>query len=206
MSELTSMVDLLRWRAAEQPDDRAYVFLSEKGTEEAELTFAELYRRAGLVAAHLARRLRKGDRALLMFPAGLDFIVAFFGCLLAGVIAVPIMPPRRTSTRDSSETIIADCGARVVLTSSELVENRPDIIARLRPINVEWIAVDTLSQGSNDDVMDWLTLTRKDVAFLQYTSGSTSAPKGVIVTHGNLLENLEMIRISLGNTRRSTYV
>src|ERR1700745_2923805 len=114
MSELSSMVDLLRRRAAEQPDDRAYVSLSEKGSEEAQMKFSESHRRAAVVAMHLARRLRKGDRALLMFPPGLDFIVAFFGCLAAGVIAVPIMPPRRTSTRDSSESIVADCGARVV--------------------------------------------------------------------------------------------
>jgi len=200
------MVDLLRRRAAEQPDDRAYIFLSEKGTEEAQLTFAELHRRAAIVALHLARRLRKGDRALLMFPAGLDFIVAFFGCLLAGVIAVPIMPPRRTSMRDSSESIIADCGARVLLTSSGLVANRADILARLRHLDLEWIAIDTLPQGLNEGAVDGLTLAREDVAFLQYTSGSTSAPKGVIVTHGNLLENLEMIRVAFGNTRRSTYV
>jgi len=199
------MVDLLRRRAAEQPDDRAYVSLSEKGSEEAQLTFAELHRRAAVVAMHLARRLRKGDRALLMFPPGLDFIVAFFGCLAAGVIAVPIMPPRRTSTRDSSESIVADCGARVVLTSSGLLENRADIPARLRHLDLEWIAVDTLSPGSNDDPATSLLPTRADVAFLQYTSGSTSAPKGVIVTHGNLLENLEMIRAALGNTRASTY-
>jgi acyl-CoA synthetase (AMP-forming)/AMP-acid ligase II len=200
------MVDLLRRRAAEQPDDRAYIFLSEKGTEEAQLTFAELHRRAAIVALHLARRLRKGDRALLMFPAGLDFIVAFFGCLVAGVIAVPIMPPRRTSTRDSSESIIADCGAHVLLTTSSLVENRLDIVARLRHIDLEWIAVDTLAPGPSEDAGGPLPLTREDLAFLQYTSGSTSAPKGVIVTHGNLLENLEMIRIAFGNTRRSTYV
>ena len=87
MSELSSMVDLLARRAAEQPNDRAYVFLSEKESEEAELTFAALHRRAVAVAAHLARRLAKGDRALLMLPPGLDFIVAFFGCLIAGVIS-----------------------------------------------------------------------------------------------------------------------
>jgi acyl-CoA synthetase (AMP-forming)/AMP-acid ligase II len=205
MSELSSMVDLLRRRAAEQPDDRAYVFLSEKGSEEAELTFAELYQRAVIVAAHLARYLRKGDRALLMFPPGLDFIVAFFGCLVAGVIAVPIMPPRRTSTRDSSENIIADCGALVVMTTTALIENRADIVARFRHTDLEWIAIDTLRESANGE-MGLPALKREDVAFLQYTSGSTSAPKGVIVTHGNLLENLEMIRIAFGNTRRSTYV
>jgi acyl-CoA synthetase (AMP-forming)/AMP-acid ligase II len=206
MSELSSMVDLLRRRALEQPEDRAYVFLSEKGTEEAELTFAELHRRAAFVAMHLARRLRKGDRALLMFPPGLDFIVAFFGCLVAGIIAVPIMPPRRTSTRDSSESIIADCGARVLLTNSGLMENRIDIVARLRPIDLEWIAIDALPQNADHGVAEIGPLTRQDIAFLQYTSGSTSAPKGVIVTHGNLLENLEMIRVALGNTRASTCV
>jgi acyl-CoA synthetase (AMP-forming)/AMP-acid ligase II len=206
MSELFSMVDLLRRRAAEQPNDRAYAFLSEKESEEAALTFAALHRGAVCVAAHLATRLRKGDRALLMFPSGLDFITAFFGCLVAGVIAVPIMPPRRTSVSDSSESIIADCGARVLLTTSGLIENRADIRARLRRIDLEWIAVDTLSSDPNSDATKWSVPTRVDVAFLQYTSGSTSAPKGVTVTHGNLLENLEMIRLALGNTPRSTYV
>jgi len=205
ISQPSSMVDLVRQRAAEQPHDRAYVFLSEKGSEETELTFVELNRRAGTVAAHLARRLRKGDRALLMFPPGLDFIVAFLGCLMAGIIAVPLMPPRRTSTRDSSESIVADCAARIVLTTSGLLENRADILARLRQAGLEWIPVDNLPECGSREAPS-LALTREDIAFLQYTSGSTSAPKGVIVTHGNLLENLEMIRIAFGNTRRSTYV
>jgi acyl-CoA synthetase (AMP-forming)/AMP-acid ligase II len=200
------MVDLFRRRAAEQPNDLAYIFLSEKGSEEAQLTFAELYRRAGLVAAHLQGQLRKGDRALLMFPPGLDFIAAFFGCLAAGVIAVPMMPPRRTSTRDSSETIIADCAPAIVLANSGLVENRADILAYLQRTGLKWIAVETLREGPRDGDTRSPDLTREDVALLQYTSGSTSAPKGVMVTHGNLLANLEMIRITLGNTRRSTHV
>ena len=203
--QASSLVDLLRQRAAEQPADRAYVFLSEKGSEEAQLTFAELHRRAGVVAEHLLRRLGKGDRALLMFPPGIDFIVAFFGALVAGVIAVPIMPPRRTSARDSSESIIADCGARVVLTTSGLIENRADILARLHPVGLDWLSVDTLPEIASGEAQP-PALTREDVAFLQYTSGSTSAPKGVIVTHANLLTNLEMIRIAFGNTRSSTYV
>jgi len=205
MSELTSMVDLLRRRAAEQAGDPAYIFLSERGVEEAQLTFGELYRRAGVVAAHLARRLQPGDRALLMFPPGLDFIVAFFGCLRAGVIAAPMMPPRRTSMRDSSENIIADCTPGIALTTNSLVDNRTDIVERLRHANLEWIAVDSLQWTEAAESLAVLAPTRDDIAFLQYTSGSTSAPKGVMVTHGNLLENLEMIRIALGNTRRSTY-
>ncbi len=199
------MVDLLRRRAAEQPSERAYVFLSEKGDEEATLSFAELERRAGIVAAYLAQRLQKGDRALLTFPPGLDFIVAFFGCLIAGVIAVPMMPPRRTSTRDASENIAADCAPRIALISSALAQTRADALARLRESGLEWIAVDTLYQEA-DGGAALAAPTRADIAFLQYTSGSTSAPKGVIVTHGNLLANLEMIRVTFGNTRRSTCV
>src|SRR5499433_704034 len=175
MSELSSMVDLLRRRATEQPDDRAYVLLSEKGEEEAELSFAELNRRAGRIAAYLAPRVQKGDRALLTFPPGLDFIVAFFGCLVAGVIAVPMMPPRRTSARDSSENIVADCDPRIALTSSGLAATRADVLARLRDAGVEWIAVDTLYQAADAGETTSSAPTRADVAFLQYTSGSTSA-------------------------------
>ena len=206
MSELSSMVELLRRRAADRRNERAYVFLSERGDDETELTFAELERRADLVAASLVRRLRPGDRALLTFPPGLDFIVAFFGCLKAGVIAVPMMPPRRTSTRDSSENIVADCAPGIALTSSDLVATRADVFARLRDAKLEWIAVDTLYQGSDGGAPMFPAPTRADLAFLQYTSGSTSAPKGVMVTHGNLLANLEMIRVALGNTQCSTHV
>ena len=170
MSMSSSMVDLLRHRAAEQPHDRAYVFLSEKGNEEAELTFAELHRRADIVAAHLARHLRKGDRALLMFPPGLDFVLALFGALVAGVIAVPIMPPRRTSARDSSESIIADCGARVVLTTSGLMANRVDILARLRPDQLEWIPVDTLPEIPSGELGS-LLLTRETLPFSNIPRG-----------------------------------
>src|SRR5436853_6405500 len=85
---LTSLVDLLHRRAAEQPDDRAYVFLSDRGAEEASLTFAELDRRARAVAARLAAHGKAGERALLVFPPGLEFIAGFFGCLIAGIIAV----------------------------------------------------------------------------------------------------------------------
>jgi len=98
----TSLVDLLRYRAAKQPNDRAYVLLSDQGQEESVLTFAELDQRASDVAARLADG-QIGDRALLLFGPGLDFIIAYFGCLLAGVIAVPMMLPRRNSARFERE-------------------------------------------------------------------------------------------------------
>src|SRR5262249_46446867 len=126
----SSLVDLLRHRATEQPNDRAYIFLSERGSEEAVLTFAELNRRAGVVAARLVQRGRPGDRALLLFGPGLAFIIAYFGCLCAGIIPVPMMLPRRNSSLDSTASIVADCSPRFAITNSHLSSARPDVVER----------------------------------------------------------------------------
>src|SRR5580700_4650219 len=138
----TSLVDLLRHRAAEQPNDRAYVFLSEQGDEEAVLTFRELYERASAVAGRLTRSGQAGDRALLLFGPGLDFIIAYFGCLVAGIIPVPMMLPRRNSTLDSSASIIASCSPRFAMTSSHLSGTRPDLLERVQGSAMEWFIVD----------------------------------------------------------------
>jgi acyl-CoA synthetase (AMP-forming)/AMP-acid ligase II len=200
---LASLADVLRYRAEVQPDDRAYVALSERGGQEAVLTFAELERRASMVAARLAQRLRPGDRALLVFPAGLDFMVAFLGCLKAGVIAVPMMVPRRASTYDSSAAIVADCRPPLAMTTADLAAVRPEVIQRYGDAGLDWLLLGD-DAGANGAGATYPPPGRDDVAFLQYTSGSTSSPKGVIVRHRHLLANLEMIRLALGSTRAST--
>ncbi len=200
------MVELLRARAAEQPDERAYVFLSDRGGEEASLTFSELERRAGALAAQLVGRGQRGERALLMFPPGLDFIVAFFGCLIAGMIAVPMMPPRRLGARDSSASIVADCTPRFALTSPTLQAARSDLAERLKATALDFIYVDATKEAEAPAGSIFPEPGLQDLAFLQYTSGSTSDPKGVMVGHGNLLANSEMIRLVYGNTRATTYV
>src|SRR5262249_781605 len=133
---------------------------------------------------------------------GLDFIIAYFGCLLAGVIAVPMMLPRRNA-RDDSASIVRNCTPRFVLTNQHLHGARPDVVERFSGAGMEWVVLDPAWPAPAE--LRGPEPSRADVAFLQYTSGSTSDPKGVMVTHGNLLENLEMIRVTLGNTRQSTY-
>lgn len=182
------------------------MFVPERGGAHVHLTFADLQRRAHTVAARLARHTVRGDRAVLVFPPGLDFIVAFFGCLAAGVIAVPLMVPRRTATRDSSAAIIADCSPKIAMTTDELLESRPDVTERFRDAGFAWMTVSAMDDAADDPAAVLPVANRDDVAFLQYTSGSTSTPKGVMVAHDNLLANLEMIRTAMGNTEQSTSV
>jgi acyl-CoA synthetase (AMP-forming)/AMP-acid ligase II len=200
-----SLVDLLGQRAAEQRDERAYVFLSDKGDEEAVLTFGELQRRAAGVAGRLRQSSTPGDRALLLFGPGLDFIIGYFGCVLAGVIPVPMMLPRRNSSLDSSASIVANCTPRFVVTNARVRTARPDLEGRFSRPQMQWFTVDVAPEQSDEPEQELPRPSSDDVAFLQYTSGSTSDPKGVMATHGNLIENLEMLRLVLGNTRRSTY-
>jgi acyl-CoA synthetase (AMP-forming)/AMP-acid ligase II len=205
METFSSLVTLLRHRAAAQPDERAYIFLSDRGAEEATLTFRELWNAAFGLASRLATRAAPGERALLVFPPGLEFLVAFFACQIARVIAVPMMVPRRNSARDASANIVANCAPALVLTSP-LLANREDVRARFQGGTPEWLAVEIASPLPVSAGFEPPPPRPEDIAFLQYTSGSTSDPKGVAVSHSNLLANLDMIRVSLGNTRRSTYV
>src|SRR6266404_1943612 len=175
METYPSLVTLLAKRAESQPDERAYIFLGDRGAEEAAITFRELHHAAQALAARLAKIARPGDRAILVFPPGLEFLVAFFGCQIARVIAVPMMMPRRQSARDSSAGIMANCEPVVALTNSAFAI-RKDLHARFLREQIQWLAVDLTHEPGAADLRQ---PDPQDIAFLQYTSGSTSEPKGV---------------------------
>ncbi len=206
---------LLQYRAATTPARRAYVFLGERGDEEAVLTDGELHRRALATAAELAVRCAPGDRALLLFPPGLDFIVAFFACLYAGVVAVPVNPPRHGRLGTSTHGIAADCQPAAVLSPWSMFDEVKAVLPRAGASGAGyWVPV-----GPAGDRAPGLTGTPAGVpvfrpvppapdsiAFLQYTSGSTAHPKGVMVSHGNLLANERMIARAFGHDQDSTVV
>ena len=207
---LRSLVELIHHRAATQPHDCAYTLLSDRGRPEASITFAELAARATALAGRLAARAPPGERALLLCPGGIDFMVALCGCLLACIIAVPLMLPRRQSGRDASAGIVADCAPRLALAAGAVIEaRRGELAERFASGGLEWLAVDEAAAEAAAGGAPPRLLpapAADDIALLQYTSGSTSAPKGVVLSHANLLANLAMIRRAFGNTARSTYV
>ena len=190
------MVELLASQAADQPDATAYMFLDDRDGEQ-QITFGELDRRARLIAARLQLELKQGDRALLVYPAGLEFISAYFGCMYAGVVAVPATYPKPKRPMPRLQRIAVDCDAHVALSTAQtLTTLDPELLSADAATN-QWVATDEL----NNDLADlWRrpTIDKNDLAFLQYTSGSTSDPKGVMVSHANLLANLERIRQSFG--------
>ena len=192
MQELSSMIDLLEERASTHGDRNAFLFLDDQGGR-SELTYGELRDRARSIGAVLQERVEVGDRVLLVYPAGLEFISSFFGCLYAGVVAVPATYPKPRRPLPRMNRIALDSGARWTLTTGQTLStlDRDQVEAEVGEIN--WLASDEVSVAAGET---WRRppVTAKSLAFLQYTSGSTSDPKGVMVSHGNLLANLQVIR------------
>ncbi|MCB7162458.1 amino acid adenylation domain-containing protein [Bacillus subtilis] len=190
--EFSSLIDILQWRAANQPDRLAFRFLMEDGVQKS-VTYSDLDNGARALAVLLQNKHSIGSRALLLYQAGPDYITAFFGCIYAGILPVPAYPPRLNGNLSRLEAIIADSDASVALTT---VSNLANIESRFtdspRLTGLNWVVTD---HHENERLLQWEPpmVGRNSLAFLQYTSGSTSSPKGVMLTHGNLLHNLKLI-------------
>ena len=205
-SQISSFVHLLRQRALDQPDTQIYRFLRDGENEEATLTYGELDLRARAIGARLQAEGVAGDRALLMYPPGLDYIAAFFGCLYAGMIAVPIYPPRANRNMERIQSIVADADAKLALTIDTVLSRNGTMLSTEANGNtLRWLATDSIVNGH---ATDWQqpTVDAESLAYLQYTSGSTSLPKGVKVSHGNLLYNSADMDEGWRHTRDSVVV
>jgi 8-amino-7-oxononanoate synthase/acyl carrier protein len=174
----------------------AFAFLNDGESDEISISYAELDRQARAIAAWLQAHGFQGQRAMLLYPPGLEFISAFFGCLYAGVVAVPAYPPRMNRSLARIQAIAADCDARIALTTASVLERvQPQLSQTRGLINVRWRATDHAQEGQEGIEASWEypELGPGTLAFLQYTSGSTGKPKGVMLTHGNLMHNSGLI-------------
>ena len=191
---LRTLVDLLTQRAAQYGENLAFTFSRDGDEHEtSQVTYGELDRRARQIAADLQGQGAAGERVLVLCPPGLDFLASFFGCLYAGAIAIPVHPPMREHLLPRVESIIADVQPGYALTTSEIEPRiKPAIDGLPGGQALRWTLTD---RGVTGGEAAWVApqIDGDSIAMLQYTSGSTSAPKGVVLTHGNLVHNLTTI-------------
>jgi amino acid adenylation domain-containing protein len=204
-SPVSTVVEILCWRALHQPDRVAYRFLSD-GEEDDRLSYAQLSQRARKIAAALQHCAAPGDRALLLYPPGLDFVSAFWGCLSAGVIAVPAYPPRNPRHMPRLQAIASDSGAVVALTDARSISKLHAWLAACGGLESLRLLVTDELPDDEPSVPREPSYSRDMPAFLQYTSGSTASPKGVVVSHGNLLHNSAYIAEGFEHTPESSSV
>jgi acyl-CoA synthetase (AMP-forming)/AMP-acid ligase II len=202
-----SLVDVLLERATSQPEQVAFTFVGEgdEGSQEGlRLTYRELFEQAAGFAALLQAQGLAGERVLLVFKSNAWFVISFFACLMAGAIAVPTAAPRREQMAQRLRTIAGNAGARAGIPDSDEVMQ---VAIGLGHDNVQWFDVRQLSQGGalRARAADWRPPLIRDesLAFLQYTSGSTGEPKGVMVSHGNLMANSRHIAQAFGHSTDS---
>ena len=204
----STLLDLVQERALNQPDEVVYRFLGDGETESGSLTYQQLDRMARAIAAELQSLGATGDRALLIysFSDTLEFIAAFFGCVYAGVVAVTTYPPRPNQSLSGFESRVSSSEARFILTTEPLLNFAKKQLAEYPELtNCTKVLTDKIA---GDRASEWVKpdIASDDLVFLQYTSGSTGNPKGVMVTHGNMLYNSEMIYRGFGHSRNSSGV
>ncbi|MEH2267588.1 MAG: amino acid adenylation domain-containing protein [Nostoc sp.] len=206
VGNFSTVVEVLRLRSSTQPDRDAFTFLLDGETEQTTLTYQELDRRSRQIAAQLQALGLAGERALLLYPAGLDFLVAFFGCLYAGVVAVTAYPPRNERNTPRIKAISIDAQAAIALTTTESLPTVRSLMSQKTDLeSLQWLTTDNLAEGI-EDAWQEPSIDRDTLAFLQYTSGSTGTPKGVMISHGNLLHNADTTYQFMEHSPESKFV
>lgn len=197
------LAGLFERRTEEYRDKVIYHYLEDGLNETSRITFGEMNRQVKAVAAYLQQKYRKGDRAVMLYPSGINFIVSLFGCFYSGIIGVPAYPPRKNRLFDRFEAIMKDSAPSFILTTEkikqDLVKNFPEepVLKGLEIITYEE-AIETSGEGWENPGIE-----PGDTAMLQYTSGSTGMPNGVILTHRNILHNSEFIKQAFGHDENS---
>lgn len=204
-----SLVHLLRDRAVTHAHRPALTFLRDGERDAVTWTYAELDARSRAVAASLQDKVRPGERVLLLYPQGLDYVACLFGCMYAGVLAVPLQPPGKHRAKHALpklEAIVADGGVAMACTVGPMLAEMQALVGQSQALaNLDWLASDTVD-AALAATWDDPGVKASDLAYLQYTSGSTSTPKGVMVSHANLLLNLRTFDVDYGHDADSVMV
>ncbi|MHC1778059.1 MAG: AMP-binding protein [Lentimicrobium sp.] len=202
-----TLPEILQARAAHTPDETAYIFLRDGEDDEEIITYHELDQAAKSIAGKLSEGNARGERALMLFPPGLEFVKALYGCFYSGIIAVPAYAPRKNRSLERIKTLVVDSGATVVLCIADIFQSFERSFSDLEELKgLRWVLVEDCLTGVNARSVNPELPEPASVALLQYTSGSTGKPKGVMVTHRNILRNAMFIRNSFSLSRKSVSV
>ena len=196
-----NLVEILQYRAATVPDAVAYTYL-EDGTGEVSLTYAEVYAQAQKFAGALAVKSAPGDRVMIILPPGLEYVTAFYGCLLANRIAVPSYPLINGKGMERILAIVQRATPKVIMGPAS---HKPGLQALAQMTQGAVLCPEELDAAETEGEVH-LTVNPQDVAFIQFTSGSTGDPKGVMVSHANLMANLQAIKDCFGLSEASVGV
>lgn len=195
-----SIVDVLRHQATVQPDAIAFIHLLDGEDKEQKISYQELWARVINLSHHLQSCGSENQRVLMLFETGVDYIVGLFGIFLANAIAVPCFPPIGSRALERLGVIANDAQPNIVLTNSRFLQLKDKVLASLPSsrTSAAWVDLDNLSQSFAGDVKNF-AISSQQIAIIQYTSGSTSVPKGVLLTHANLMSNCHSASIWMGD-------
>jgi acyl-CoA synthetase (AMP-forming)/AMP-acid ligase II len=206
---MISVTELVQHRATTYGDRLAFAFLKNGEVEAVKLSYAEIDFQSRLVAAALQEISTPGDRVLLMYPPGLDFVTGFLGCLYAGAIAVPafsLNPARMDRLMLRLLSIAKSADTRIVLTTSDQAGKLDSNMSDIELFRSATVLLTDMIDPATADAWKPVATAKDTIALLQYTSGSTSEPRGVMVSHGNILHNLGFIQEREANNTDSISV
>ncbi|MDX9905778.1 MAG: AMP-binding protein [Bacteroidales bacterium] len=226
-----TIAEILAFRGSRMLSETAFIFLQDGDESEEHITYGELHQAAIDLSDYLLEIAKPGDRALMLFPPGLEFIKALFGCFYAGVIAVPAYPPRKNRSLERIRLLVNDSGASLILSTDDIRQSAERAFSDVPELKqITWLSTNPkspiaqspnrqiaqspnrqIAQSPNRQIVKSpnrpiAQSPNRQIALLQYTSGSTGTPKGVMVTHRNIIRNAEYIRQSFALSRKSVSV
>lgn len=194
----SNLVSVLQQNAEKYPEKIVYIFLEDGENEKEKISCSEIVERSKSIAAYLQKSGEKGDRVLLLFPTGIAFILSLYGCFFAGMIGVPAYPPKRNKPNERFTAILQNAEPSIILTTFNIREDLQTNFTKIGLVGGEKILAfeDVLPKMAED----WVDpeIIGESIALVQYTSGSTGNPNGVMVSHANIIHNSECIRRSFG--------